>query len=68
MKRIIVFGVMIDLRLKMPDITMCQGKGCQQRYCCYRFTALPDKFHQSWFSKEPNTTKNKCDYLMDKKN
>jgi len=33
----------------MADITMCEGKGCESKNTCYRFTAKPSKFRQSYF-------------------
>jgi hypothetical protein len=38
----------------MPDITMCKGKGCEAKFTCYRFTAKPNKFMQSYFSETPD--------------
>ena len=37
----------------MPDITMCKGDGCPHKETCYRFTAEPSEFHQSYFVKSP---------------
>lgn len=37
----------------MADITMCEGKGCPMKDTCYRHTAKPDKYRQSWLVKEP---------------
>ncbi len=31
----------------MADITKCEGKWCQERMQCYRYTALPG-MRQSW--------------------
>lgn len=33
----------------MPDITMCKGEGCSRKLDCYRYTADPDLYWQSWF-------------------
>ncbi len=38
----------------MPDITMCSGKGCDERGDCYRFQAKPS-MRQSYFPKPPFT-------------
>ena len=35
------------------DITMCDGKECPMKENCYRFTATPNKFRQSYFMKAP---------------
>lgn len=37
----------------MPDITMCEGTGCPAKESCYRFTAKPSEFRQSYFVKPP---------------
>ncbi len=37
----------------MPDISMCRGEGCPLRDKCYRFTAEPNEFLQSWFTTPP---------------
>jgi hypothetical protein len=33
----------------MPDITMCEGVDCPLKNDCYRFTASPSEFRQSYF-------------------
>lgn len=33
----------------MADITMCFGGGCPMKEQCYRYTAKPDKYRQSYF-------------------
>lgn len=42
----------------MPDITMCKGIssdkiGCDRREQCYRHTATPSEFRQSFFMGAP---------------
>lgn len=32
----------------MPDITMCVSRGCPKKNECYRYTAKPDKYYQSY--------------------
>ena len=32
----------------MSDITMCRGLTCDIRERCYRYTAVPHVFHQTW--------------------
>jgi hypothetical protein len=55
----------------MPDITMCNGEGCPAKESCYRFTAKPSSFMQSYFL-EPPIKDGKCDeywgddYVWDK--
>jgi hypothetical protein len=34
----------------MPDITMCVNNDCPYKDTCHRFTAVPDKFWQSYQS------------------
>lgn len=43
-----IFGRGVD----MPDITMCDGKGCPLKQNCYRFTAKPNE-RQSYFAEAP---------------
>ena len=37
----------------MADITMCTGKDCPLKESCYRYTATPNKFRQSYFLQPP---------------
>lgn len=37
----------------MPDITMCNGKGCEQAEQCYRHRAIPNEYRQSFFVTAP---------------
>ncbi len=39
----------------MPDITMCQGGDCEYKSNCYRFTAEPNLYRQSYFQSPPFT-------------
>ena len=45
----------------MPDITMCSGEGCPVKESCYRFTAKPNEYRQSYFV-EPPIKDGKCDH------
>ena len=45
----------------MPDITMCSGEGCPVKEFCYRFTAKPNEYRQSYFV-EPPIKDGKCDH------
>jgi hypothetical protein len=48
----------------MPDISMCSGIGCQQREKCYRHTAKPNEFRQSYFTNPPlQKDTQECDYF-----
>ncbi len=40
---------------------MCVGTNCPYKETCYRHTAKPSEFWQSWFMKPP-IEDNKCDY------
>lgn len=37
----------------MPDITMCKGVGCEAKHTCYRYTAKPNEYRQSYFLETP---------------
>ena len=37
----------------MPDITMCRGDKCPLKNKCYRYTATPSEYWQSWFLEVP---------------
>jgi hypothetical protein len=43
-----------------PDITMCMGTNCPYKESCYRFTAKPSEYWQSYFSVPP-IKDDKCD-------
>ena len=47
----------------MPDISMCNGQDCPIKEYCYRYTAEPSEFWQTWgmfeFNKETG-----CNYFM----
>ena len=49
----------------MPDISMCKGGNCPMRTWCYRYTAKPSEFMQSYFIEVPHTYSNPvdCDYF-----
>lgn len=49
----------------MADITMCAGLGCPHKEGCFRFTATPNEYRQSFFSKTPLKEDNSCDYFYD---
>ena len=44
-----------------PDITLCLGTNCPQKETCYRFTAKPNEYWQSYFSVPP-IKDGKCEY------
>lgn len=37
----------------MPDITMCEDHVCPKRENCFRYTAIPDPYRQSYFVGSP---------------
>jgi len=37
----------------VPDITMCTGRECPLKEHCYRYTAEPSEFRQSYFANPP---------------
>ena len=48
----------------MPDISMCSNPiNCPNQNNCYRFTAKPDKFMQSYADFQ--YIDGKCDYFWD---
>lgn len=46
----------------MPDITMCKGEGCPAKELCYRYTAKPNEYRQSYFV-EPPYKDDECDHF-----
>lgn len=48
----------------MPDITMCANKKCPLKKTCYRYTATPSKFMQSYAGFEYDKDTKSCDYYV----
>lgn len=48
----------------MPDISLCPGNDCPRKETCYRHTATPSKYMQSYFVDPPYEKDNKeeCKY------
>ena len=46
----------------MPDITMCKGGECPQKETCWRYTAKPDEYWQSFFSEVPFDRDGECNH------
>ena len=44
----------------MPDISMCLNKQCESRTTCYRFTAIPSEYRQSYSDFQPADGEDKC--------
>lgn len=51
----------------MSDISMCYAKNCKDKNKCYRFTAIPDKYWQSYMdpSDKEEKDRKKCSYFWD---
>ena len=55
----------------MPDISMCLGEGCPFKEKCYRYTATPDKYAQTYSDFPKHLQKNKngkykhCEHFME---
>lgn len=49
----------------MPDISMCDDKKCPFRKKCYRFRAMPNEYHQTYFAGSPRSSEQHCDYFWD---
>jgi len=45
----------------MPDITMCPGTNCPHKENCYRYTAKPSEYAQSYFMEAP-IKDGRCDH------
>lgn len=56
----------------MADITMCHGMECNLKAKCYRYTAEPNPYRQSYFMNVPFyiittdvATRQTCDHFSD---
>ena len=47
----------------MPDITMCKGVGCEAKETCFRYTAKPNEYRQSYFVETPDLNGG-CEYYI----
>ena len=47
----------------MTDLTMCKGKGCKTKNTCYRYTATPNDYLQSYFLISP-IKNDGCEYYI----
>lgn len=50
----------------MADITMCNGDECNVKNSCYRYTATPNPFRQSYFNGIP-IVDDKCNHYINDK-
>ena len=50
----------------MPDISMCTGNGCPRSSTCYRKTAKPSRYMQTYFTNPPFEASDptRCRYYM----
>lgn len=48
----------------MPDISLCRNTNCPLRKNCYRFTAKPDEFIQSYSNFTYNAITQSCHHFM----
>jgi len=47
----------------MPDISLCDGMKCPKKESCYRYTATPNEYRQSYFGAPPyDPHTGKCEY------
>lgn len=49
----------------MPDLTLCQGNSCKIKEECFRYTAKPKEFNQSYTNF--HGINEKCEYFIDNK-
>lgn len=47
----------------MSDITMCEGGSCPDKTWCYRHTATPNPWRQSYFTEPPFKEGEFCVYF-----
>ena len=48
----------------MADISMCNNKNCKIKDCCYRHTATPNKYWQSYMLVENKVEKKEdCEHF-----
>ncbi len=45
----------------MPDISLCLNLDCPSRSHCYRATATPCEYRQSYMAFTPKTGEDKCE-------
>ena len=48
----------------MPDITMCNGIGCDLASTCLRYKATPSEYSKSYFTEAP-IEDGQCDYYIE---
>jgi hypothetical protein len=48
----------------MPDISMCNNSECPSKECCFRFTAEPSEFCQSYTNFTLESDEVSCSFFM----
>ena len=56
-----------DSGCTMVDITMCTAVFCPKKENCYRYTAKPCEYRQTYFVKEPVDEKGDCKHYWEVK-
>lgn len=49
----------------MPDIALCKNTTCPSNKKCYRFTAKPNEFRQSYSNFSPEGDEVNCSFFID---
>ena len=44
------------------DMTKCKNKKCKDRLSCYRYMGKPNRYRQSYFTKNNKYNKEECEY------
>jgi hypothetical protein len=47
----------------MPDISLCLNEDCKLKMKCYRYTATPNEWRQSYTFFKPDS-ENSCQYFL----
>lgn len=47
----------------MVDMTMCTDEHCKKKNSCYRYTATPSKYYQSYFAEQVRKD-DECEYFI----
>lgn len=52
--------------IEVPDVCMCKGQSCLRKESCYRFTATPNPYWQSYFMVPPvDVNTQECSHFWD---
>lgn len=47
----------------MPDISKCANENCPSKMKCFRYTAKPNEYRQSYADFSPNEGEDRCEYF-----